>query len=36
MKIISFIDGGGIQLLSNPEELIKIIENKPDYYYHIC
>ena len=36
LKLLSRVDGGGIELLTNVEELRKIIAKKPEYFYHIC
>lgn len=34
-KLVNEIDGGGINIFKNTDELLKIVHHKPEYFYHI-
>jgi len=36
MKTMNRVDGGGIEIFRNAGELLKILQNKHDYFLHIC
>jgi len=36
MKLINRLDGGGIQLLKEPNDLKTTLSRRPDLFYHIC
>jgi hypothetical protein len=36
IKLINRLDGGGIQLVKEPNDLKNTLSRRPDLFYHIC